>query len=66
MTDLTATPVLVEKTWNDQKEKLKTKFSDLTDEDLNYEEGKRDEMLERVQTKLGKTREELAAIIAGL
>lgn len=66
MTDLTATPVLVEETWNDQKEKLKTKFSDLTDEDLNYEEGKRDEMLERVQTKLGKTKEELAVIIAGL
>ena len=66
MTDLTATPVLVEENWNDQKEKLKTKFSNLTDEDLNYEEGKRDEMLDRVQIKLGKTKEELVAIIAGL
>ena len=66
MTDLTATPVLVAETWDEQKEKLKVKFSNLTDEDLNYEEGKRDEMLDRVGTKIGKTQEELAVIIAGL
>ena len=66
MTDLTATPVLVEDNWVEQKEKLKAKFSNLTDEDLNYEEGKRDEMLSRVQTKLGKTPEELTVIIEEL
>jgi len=66
MTDLTATPVLVEENWDEQKEKLKVKFSNLTDGDLDYEEGKRDEMLDRVRIKLGKTREELAVIIAGL
>ncbi len=66
MTDLTASPVLVGENWDEQKEKLKVKFSNLTDEDLNYEEGKRDEMLDRVRIKLGKTREELTAIIEGL
>lgn len=66
MTDLTATPVLVANNWDEQKEKLKVKFSNLTDEDLNFEEGKREEMLTRVGTKLGKTQEELAVIIAGL
>lgn len=66
MTDLTVTPVLVEENWDEQKEKLKVKFSNLTDGDLDYEEGKRDEMLDRVRIKLGKTREELAVIIAGL
>jgi len=66
MTDLTATPVLVTENWDEQKEKLKAKFSNLTDEDLDYEEGKRDEMLERVQIKIGKTRDELTAIIADL
>lgn len=66
MTDLTATPVLVTENWDEQKEKLKVKFSNLTDEDLSYEEGKRDDMLDRVRIKLGKTREELAIIIAGL
>ncbi len=66
MTDLTATPVLVEDNWTEQKDKLKEKFSNLTDADLDYEEGKRDEMIERVHIKLGKTREELIEIIADL
>jgi len=66
MTDLTVAPVLVADNWVEQKEKLKAQFSNLTDEDLDYEEGKRDEMLSRVQAKLGKTPEELTAIIAGL
>jgi uncharacterized protein YjbJ (UPF0337 family) len=66
MTDLTATPALVSTVWEEQKEKLKPQYSNLTDEDLDYEEGKRDEMLSRVQAKLGKTPEELTAIIAGL
>ena len=62
-TDVTA-PVL--DNWNDQKEKLKTQFPTLTDEDLQYEEGKRDEMLTRIQDKLGKTRDELDGVISAL
>ena len=62
-TDLAA-PVL--ENWNDQKDKLKAQFPALTDEDLQYEEGKKDEMLERVQVKLGKTKEEMALIISTL
>ena len=57
-------PVMV--TWKEQKAKLKAKFTILTDAELNYENGKRDEMFSRIQVKLGKTKEELAAIIAGL
>ena len=45
--------------WNIQKAKLKQKFADLTDNDLMYEEGQRDEMLGKLQVKLGKTKEEL-------
>ena len=52
--------------WSGQKGKLKAKFSVLTDGDLNYEEGKKDEMLTKLQGKLGKTKEELAEIIAAL
>lgn len=52
--------------WKEQKGKLKAKFATLTDADLHYEEGKKDEMLRNVQTKLGKTKEELTAIIAAL
>jgi uncharacterized protein YjbJ (UPF0337 family) len=62
-TDVTA-PVL--ENWNEQKDKLRTQFPTLTGEDLQYEEGKRDEMLTRVQDKLGKTREELDTILSTL
>ena len=52
--------------WNEQKGKLKQKFAILTDNDLMFAEGKKEEMLGRLQIKLGKTKEELHKIIAGL
>jgi len=52
--------------WNIQKYKLKTKFPILKAADLKYTEGKKDEMLIKVYTKLGKTKEELAKIISSL
>lgn len=51
-------------TWTEQKGKLKQKFAALTDNDLLFAEGKKEEMLGRLQIKLGKTKEELRAIIA--
>ncbi len=56
----------VKGTWHEQKGKLKQKFADLTDNDLMYEEGKREEMLGKLQIKLGKTKEELHDIIEAL
>lgn len=52
--------------WNEQKGKLKQKFANLTDNDLMFEEGKKDEMLGKLQVKLGKTREELNKIFETL
>ncbi|HQV85134.1 MAG: CsbD family protein [Chitinophagaceae bacterium] len=52
--------------WNETKGKLKQKFADLTDNDLMYTEGKKDEMLGKLQIKLGKTKEELHKIIEAL
>jgi uncharacterized protein YjbJ (UPF0337 family) len=49
--------------WNEQKGKLKQAFATLTDDDLLYEQGKKDEMLGKLQIKLGKTKEELHKII---
>jgi uncharacterized protein YjbJ (UPF0337 family) len=63
---VSTTSVPVAGTWSAQKTKLKAQFSTLTDADLQYENGKKDEMLARVQTKLGKTKEEFAALIAAL
>ena len=52
--------------WNETKGKLKQKFAMLTDDDLLFAEGKKDEMLGRLQAKLGKTKEEIQGLIAGL
>lgn len=52
--------------WNEQKGKLKQKFAMLTDNDLLFSEGKKDEMLGRLQVKLGKTKEQLYEIIEAL
>ncbi len=52
--------------WNEVKGKIKQKHADLTDDDLEYEEGKDDELLGRLQTKLGKGRDELVQWIKSL
>ena len=52
--------------WNEQKGKLKQKFAVLTDNDLMYEEGKKDEMMGKLQIKLGKTKEEINKILLDL
>jgi uncharacterized protein YjbJ (UPF0337 family) len=52
--------------WNEIKGKLKQKFSVLTDNDLMMIDGKKDELVGRLQIKLGKTKEEIRLLIAGL
>lgn len=52
--------------WEEQKGKLKQKFAALTDDDLLFAEGKKEEMMGKLQVKLGKTKEELHTIISGL
>jgi uncharacterized protein YjbJ (UPF0337 family) len=45
--------------WNEVKGKLKQKYGDLTDDDLVFAEGKEDELLGRLQQRLGRSKEEL-------
>ena len=49
--------------WNEVKGKLKQKYGQLTDNDLTFAEGKEDEMLGRLQKKLGKSKEDLRQMI---
>lgn len=51
--------LIVKGTWNTVKGKLKQAYGNLTDDDLKYEEGKDDELLGRLQSKTGKTKDEL-------
>jgi uncharacterized protein YjbJ (UPF0337 family) len=43
--------------WNITKGKLKQKWAKLTDDDLQYAEGKQDELIGRIQKRTGETRD---------
>lgn len=45
--------------WKEIKGKMKQEYAELTDNDLIYEKGKEEEMIGRLQTKLGKTKQEI-------
>jgi uncharacterized protein YjbJ (UPF0337 family) len=50
--------------WNETAGKLKQQFANLTDDDLLYQKGKEEELLGRLQNKLGKTKEDIHKIIS--
>jgi uncharacterized protein YjbJ (UPF0337 family) len=45
--------------WNVIKGKIKQKWGNLTDDDLEYSEGRLDETIGRIQKRTGKGREEI-------
>lgn len=56
----------VKGTWNELKGKAKKEYADLTDDDLLYEDGKDDELIGRLQKKIGKTKEEVIKWVESL
>jgi uncharacterized protein YjbJ (UPF0337 family) len=52
--------------WNEIAGKLKQKFGNQNDDDLLFKEGKEEEMLGRLQQKLGKTKEQIRNLISRL
>jgi len=49
--------------WNVIKGKIKQQYAELTEDDLAYQEGQEDELLGRLQKKLGKTKSEVKDFI---
>lgn len=49
--------------WNQIKGKLKAEYGQLTDNDLAYVEGQENQLIGRLQERLGKTKEEVKKII---
>ena len=49
--------------WNEIKGKLKQQYAHLTDEDLTYTEGKGDELVGKLQDKLGKGKAEVTKML---
>ena len=52
--------------WNEVKGKLKQKYGQLTDNDLTFADGKDEELLGRLQKRLGRSKEELRREIEAL
>ncbi len=52
--------------WDVLKGKLKQKYAKLTDDDLKFVEGKENELLGRLEKKLGQTKEEIRHTIEKL
>lgn len=49
--------------WNIVKGKLKQKYAQLTDDDLRYMKGQEEELVGRLQKRLGKTRNEVERVL---
>lgn len=52
--------------WNELKGKVKQAHGDLTDDDLEWEDGKDDEFFGRMQTKLGKAKDDFIGWVRSL
>lgn len=52
--------------WNITKGKLKQKWAALTDSDLEYSEGKQEELIGRIQKRTGQNREAVEKAIREL
>jgi uncharacterized protein YjbJ (UPF0337 family) len=52
--------------WNEIKGKLKQKYAQLTDDDLAYTEGKDEELVGKLQKKIGKSAEEVRQMLPTL
>ncbi|WP_317173759.1 CsbD family protein [Adhaeribacter radiodurans] len=59
----TGSSLKMQGTWDEVKGRLKTKYGDLTDEDLTYVEGEEDKFLGNLEFKLGQGKKELRRII---
>jgi uncharacterized protein YjbJ (UPF0337 family) len=52
--------------WEVTKSRLKQDFALINDNDLLFTDGRQAELIDRLQDKLGKTREEVLTLLSGL
>jgi len=52
--------------WEEVKEKMKENNINLTDEDLAYEPGKEDELLNRLATKMNRTPQQVKELVESI
>jgi len=56
----------LERSWEEVKEDLKENNIYLTDEDLDYQPGEEDQLLERLEKKMNKSKAEIKALIESI
>lgn len=56
----------LQKPWEDVREDLKENNIYLTDEDLNYQPGQEDQLLERLEKKMNLSKEEIKQLIESI
>lgn len=49
--------------WSEQTKGLKRRFTELTDSDLDFETGKEDELIKRMEAKLNRGSDEIISIL---
>lgn len=52
--------------WNIKKDQLKEKFDELTEADLYYNKGEEEELVERIQKRTGKNKDEVIRLLEEL
>jgi gas vesicle protein len=52
--------------WDDVKSQLRQNYNELTEEDLEYNKGSEHELLDRIQQRLGKTKDEVVRLLSEL
>jgi len=52
--------------WKEQRSNLKHRFALLTEDGLMFDESKREALIEKLQSKFGKSKEQIKAIISSL
>jgi uncharacterized protein YjbJ (UPF0337 family) len=52
--------------WNVKKDELKENFAELTEADLYYNKGEEEELVERIQEKTGKSKDEVIRLLEEL
>jgi len=61
-----STKLEIKGNWNEVKGKLKQKYGQLTDDDLTFSQGKDEELLGRLQKRLGQTKEDIRKVIESM
>lgn len=61
-----ATPLKLEAPWSQVKERLKENNLDLTDEDLEYRPGEEEDLLDRLEKKLHKSKKDIQEYIESI